>query len=180
MTEAFDAVSLEPLHQLRPRGVVVEGAGRAVAVGDRVQGHNRRYARVVRSLGDHQRPTEPPAEQDDRNRAGVVAAAQVIDPGTNVLDLLAGNKPPALTIAEAEAAIVETEAGIAARDQRRAKRAGCRPSDPGSPSRRSRPQNSRGRRVPELAIQPLSVAEKAYGLAITHAGSPADSREGAL
>src|SRR5262245_55472179 len=53
VTQALDAVSLEPLHQLRPRGVGVEGAGRPVALGDRVQGHDRGYARVLRSLGDH-------------------------------------------------------------------------------------------------------------------------------
>jgi hypothetical protein len=71
----------------------------------------------VSRLGDHQRSTESPSEQNNRIGGSVAALAYVVDRGANILDLLLREKAAPFAVAEAEAAIIETEAGITVRDE---------------------------------------------------------------
>ena len=108
----------------------MERARRAIAVGERVQRDHGGDARIICGLRDDERSSEAPSEEDDRRRGGLVPRAQIVDCGPDVLDLLRGNQPAALAVAEAEAAIVEAETAVPARDERSREPGGVQGAEP--------------------------------------------------
>src|SRR5262245_218685 len=156
--DTLQAILLESGRQLRPRVFVVESPCGAVPVGER---DDRCDALVVCRFGDHQSPAEPPAEQREWMGGGIVAAVQVVDRGANVFDLLLRDEASALSVAEAEAAVVEAETCIPVRDERACEAGRLEALE--AEVARAGDHDTRPHcrlRVPELAVEPPSVAEE--------------------
>src|SRR5262245_6621161 len=108
-------------------------------------------------LGDYERSPEPPSQEDHGSPFIAGPRAGMVDSRSDVVDLLPRNEPPALAVAEAEAAVVERKARVSPRDQcaSEARRLKCLQAEiPGARDYHDRRVTRAGK--PELAVQPVA------------------------